>query len=156
MKKQGAGWSVSMCTNVRIFCDVRSNLLEHELSLCIAVGQRAEEAHAKEVEQLEQQIMKYAKEQRALIQRFQKLDVVEDAIRELFVQMKAWIDTHSCRTLCRCCFFCFVQCRLNEEDPTVEQIEIEKQALREESILVVLGALHANLQHLWQFKVRRS
>ena len=66
----------------------RSKLLEHELSLCVASGHRAEEAHAKEIEQLEQQITRYGKEQRALLQRFQTLDVVEDTIRELFVQMQ--------------------------------------------------------------------
>ena len=43
---------------------------------------------------------------------------------------------------------------MTEENPTIEQIELEKEDLLQENMLVVLGALHANLQHLWQFKVR--
>ena len=45
---------------------------------------------------------------------------------------------------------------MNEEDPTPDQLEMEKEELQQESIIVVLGALHANLQHLWQFKVRQQ
>jgi hypothetical protein len=38
--------------------------------------------------------------------------------------------------------------------PPPEQLVAEKEALKGEDILVVLGALHAQLKSLWAFKVR--
>jgi len=63
-------------------------MLEKELKLCIAAGQRAEEAHLKEIEKLEEQTSRYAMEQRALMNRIQQINVLEDAIKDLHVQMK--------------------------------------------------------------------
>ena len=77
----------SCCVRMVGHCD-RSKLLEHELSLCVAIGQQAKEAHAREIEWLELQMAKYCKDQRALLHRLQTNDVVEDAIRELFVKMR--------------------------------------------------------------------
>lgn len=37
--------------------------------------------------------------------------------------------------------------------PTPEQLQAEKEALAGESVVVVLGALHAQLKSLWAFKV---
>ena len=45
------------------------------------------------------------------------------------------------------------QSRVHREHLTADQMALEKSALREESILVVLGALRAHLEQSWQFKV---
>ena len=45
------------------------------------------------------------------------------------------------------------QCHVQREHLAADQIALEKSALREESILVVVGALHAHLEQLWQSKV---
>eukprot|EP00210_Caulerpa_lentillifera_P008925 g8516.t1 len=114
---------------------LRCLMLEKELRLCIAAGHRAEEAHLKETEKLEEQINRYAMEQRVLINKFQQINVIEDAIKDLHVQMKL---------------------RISQQEVTIAKLDQEKEELKNENILTVLGALHANLQHLWQFKVDLS
>ncbi len=50
--------------------------------------------------------------------------------------------------------FLSLQDRIAEDStPTPEQLAQEKEALKDEHVLVVLGALHAQLKALWAFKV---
>ena len=67
-------------------------MLESELNLSIATSQRAEQAHQTEVFNMEADVMKAAAERRSLLEKLQKIEVVEDAIRELYVQMKVIIN----------------------------------------------------------------
>lgn len=51
----------------------------------------------------------------------------------------------------------WLQERLADDGPpTPEQLQAEKAALQFESILVVLGHLHALVKNLWAFKVRQG
>ncbi|KAJ9531904.1 hypothetical protein QJQ45_022057 [Haematococcus lacustris] len=68
-----------------------------------------------------------------LLARLQRVEVVEDSIRELFVQMKGRVA--------------------EDGSPRPESLQAEKAALAGQDILVVLGALHAQLKGLWAFKV---
>ncbi|GMH42998.1 hypothetical protein BSKO_10920 [Bryopsis sp. KO-2023] len=110
----------------------RSSVLESELSISLATSQRAEGAHQEEVANMEADVMQVTAERRSLIEKLQQIEVVEDAIRDLYVQMKD---------------------RIAEDEPSVERLQEEKMALKKENIFVVLGALHATLQNLWAFKV---
>lgn len=47
-----------------------------------------------------------------------------------------------------------LQARVGDDQaPSPAQLQAEKEALRSENILVVLGSLHAILKNLWSFKV---
>lgn len=47
--------------------------------------------------------------------------------------------------------------RVGDDDiPSPEQLQAEKEALRDENILTVLGSLKAILKSLWKFKVRTA
>ncbi|GAX81896.1 hypothetical protein CEUSTIGMA_g9324.t1 [Chlamydomonas eustigma] len=111
----------------------RIGMLESEIKLCVAAAQKAEAAHAEELARAESDVKRVLAERRTLVQRFQLIEVVEDAVRELYMQMKD-------RTA-------------DGGIPTPEQLQAEKAALKEENILVVLGSLHAMLKGLWSFKV---
>lgn len=41
----------------------------------------------------------------------------------------------------------------DDEPPTPAQLQAEKEALKSENILTVIGSLHAILRNLWSFKV---
>lgn len=111
----------------------RNNMLESELSLALAAAHRAEEAHSNELAKVESDVTRVMAERRTLLEKLQQIEVVEDAVRELYVQMKD---------------------RIGEDDhPTLEQLHFEKAQLKEENVLVVLGHLHATLKSLWAFKV---
>lgn len=75
----------------------RANSVESELSLALATSRRAEEAHQLEVANMEAEVMKVTAERRSLIEKLQQIEVVEDAIRDLYVQMKV---NHATGTIC--------------------------------------------------------
>eukprot|EP00803_Ostreobium_quekettii_P008233 evm.model.scf_638.7 EVM.evm.TU.scf_638.7 scf_638:59957-61199(-) len=66
----------------------RANMLEGELSLALAASSRAEQAHQAEVVGMEADVMKAAAERQSLLEKLQEIETVEDAIRDIYVQMK--------------------------------------------------------------------
>jgi len=111
----------------------RAAMAESELKLALAASRKAEEAHVYEVAKVEADVKQVLAERRTLLQKLQSIEVVEDSVRELYVQMKDRIAS--------------------DGTPTPEQLQREKEALQGENILVVLGSLHALLKTLWAFKV---
>jgi len=71
-------------------------------------------------------------ERHRLLERIEQIDVVEDAVRDLYLHMKD---------------------RTSEAELTQEQLDSERELLKGQNILTVLGALHASLKSLWAFKV---
>ncbi|GLC41737.1 hypothetical protein PLESTB_000682700 [Pleodorina starrii] len=111
----------------------RASMLESELGLALAASSRAEAAHASELAKVEGDVARVLAERRGLLEKLQGIEVVEDAVREMVVQMKFRVG--------------------DDERPTPEQLQSEKEALRDENILTVLGSLKATLKTLWTFKV---
>ncbi|GIL86682.1 hypothetical protein Vretimale_11487 [Volvox reticuliferus] len=111
----------------------RASMLESELGLALAASNRAETAHAAELAKVEGDVARVLAERRGLLEKLQGIEVVEDAVREMVVQMKFRVG--------------------DDERPTPEQLQAEKEALRDENILTVLGTLKATLKTLWTFKV---
>lgn len=98
--------------------------------------QQAEVTHGTELGRLEGDVARVLAERRPLLEKLQSIEAVEDAVRELYLQMKE-------RTAERIA-------------PNLGQLEAERQALKKENILVVLGRLKGNLKNLWAFKVRAT
>eukprot|EP00798_Chlamydomonas_sp_ICE-L_P022127 gene22127-29188_t len=108
-------------------------MVESELRLSVGAMRKAEEAHGEEMDNVQGDIKQVMAERRTLVEKLNTIETVEDAVRELYVQMKDRIA--------------------QEGTPIPEQLQREKEALKSESILVVLGRLHAVLKNLWAFKV---
>ena len=72
-------------------------MLESELGLALATAHRAEEAHQVEVSGMEADIMKAAASRRYLLEKLQQVEVVEDAMRDLYVQMQVGMPGCSAR-----------------------------------------------------------
>jgi hypothetical protein len=108
-------------------------MLQSELKITVAAAQQAEAAHVEELGKVEADVIRALAERRSLMQKLTTIEVVEDAVRELYLQMKD-------RTA-------------DQGRPTPEQLQAEKAALKGENILVILGSLHALLKNLWAFKV---
>lgn len=66
----------------------RVAMVESELRLALAAAQKAEAAHAVEVAKVEADVKHVLAERRTLLQKLQTIEVVEDSMRELYVQMK--------------------------------------------------------------------
>lgn len=111
----------------------RSAMLESELSLALAAASRAEAAHGSELAKVEGDVARVLSERRGLLEKLQSIEVVEDAVREMVVQMKVRIG--------------------DDGPPPPEQLQAEKDALRGENILTVLGSLRATMKSLFDFKV---
>ncbi|KAG2501510.1 hypothetical protein HYH03_000017 [Edaphochlamys debaryana] len=111
----------------------RAAMLESELSLALAAMSRAEAAHAEELAKVEGDVARVLAERRGLLEKLQGIEVVEDAVREMVVQMKNRVG--------------------DDELPSPDQLQAEKEALKTENILTVLGSLRATLKSLWTFKV---
>ncbi|KXZ49084.1 hypothetical protein GPECTOR_23g17 [Gonium pectorale] len=116
----------------------RNAMLESELGLSLAASQRAEAAHAVELAAVEGDVARVLAERRGLLEKLAGIEVVEDAVREMVVQMKVRRGAFRVG---------------DDESPPPEQLQAEKEALREENILTVLGSLKAILKTLWTFKV---
>lgn len=67
---------------------VRNRETENELRLTLAVSKRAEEAHHTEIYGMENEVARVMAERHLLIEKLQRGEVVEEAIRNLYVQMK--------------------------------------------------------------------
>ncbi len=63
-------------------------MLESELSLALAASSRAEAAHGSELAKVEGDVARVLAERRGLLDKLQSIEVVEDAVREMVVQMK--------------------------------------------------------------------
>ncbi|KAG2423459.1 hypothetical protein HXX76_015329 [Chlamydomonas incerta] len=111
----------------------RASMLESELGLALAASSRAEGAHAAELAKVEGDVARVLAERRGLLEKLQGIEVVEDAVREMVVQLKSRVGY--------------------DETPSPEQLQADKEALRGENILTVLGSLRATLKSLWTFKV---
>ncbi|PNH04200.1 hypothetical protein TSOC_009663 [Tetrabaena socialis] len=66
----------------------RAAMLESELGLALAASSRAEDAHAVELAKVEGDVARVLAERRGLMEKLQGIEVVEDAVREMVVQMK--------------------------------------------------------------------
>jgi hypothetical protein len=64
------------------------HMLESELQLALAASRKAEEAHAVEIARVEDKWVKASRDAHALIEKVQTVHEIEDAIREVYVQMK--------------------------------------------------------------------
>ncbi|PNW73213.1 hypothetical protein CHLRE_14g623350v5 [Chlamydomonas reinhardtii] len=111
----------------------RASMLESELGLALAASSRAEAAHAAELAKVEGDVARVLAERRGLLEKLQGIEVVEDAVREMVVQLKSRVGY--------------------DDSPSPEQLQADKEALRGENILTVLGSLRATLKSLWTFKV---
>ncbi|KAG1672789.1 hypothetical protein FOA52_002777 [Chlamydomonas sp. UWO 241] len=111
----------------------RTGMTLSELRLTVAAAQQAEKAHQAEMGKVEGDVKRVLAERRALLQKLATIESVEDAVRELYLQMKDRMADEGC--------------------PTPEQLQADKKALAGENILVVVGSLHALLKNLWAFKV---
>jgi hypothetical protein len=63
-------------------------MVEGELQLALAASRKAEEAHAVEIARMEEKWAKASRDARALMDKVQTVQSIEDAIREVYVQMK--------------------------------------------------------------------
>ncbi len=66
--------------------------------------------------------------------------------------MRCLVRLKSCVCVC-VCVPCTQDRRAEDGIPTPEQLLAEKASLADEHVLVVLGALHAQIKALWAFKV---
>ncbi|EFJ46583.1 hypothetical protein VOLCADRAFT_93044 [Volvox carteri f. nagariensis] len=131
----------------------RASMLESELGLALAASSRAESAHAAELSKVEGDVARVLAERRGLLEKLQGIEVVEDAVREMVVQMKPQYPQYRS---CAAYFIYLMRAKFrvgDDERPSPEQLQAEKAALRDENILTVLGTLKATLKTLWNFKV---
>lgn len=108
------------------------NMLESELQLSTAALSARELQHLDELHKAESDNRKNISERRTLVQKLQSIDMIEDAIRELYLQMKDRTATSGA--------------------PTPELLLLEKEELKSVSIVVILGHLHAIYKGLWAWK----
>ncbi len=80
-------------------CLRRLAATESEMKLCVEAAHQAEAAHGQEMAKVESDLKRVLGERRALVQRFQLIEVVEDALRDLYVQMKVLGARH--RDMCK-------------------------------------------------------
>lgn len=127
---------------------------------------RSEEEHHTEIMRLESEVTRGVQERHKLMEKLEQNSVVDDAVRDLYLHMKV------CG--CMCDAICMAgtvregvrrsgcdpheravvpQDRTSEGELTQEQLENERDLLKGQNVLTVLGALHANLKMLWAFKV---
>jgi len=106
--------------------------VESELKLAVQHLRRSEEEHHTEIMRLESEVTRGVQERHKLMEKLEQNSVVDDAVRDLYLHMKD---------------------RTSEGELTQEQLENERDLLKGQNVLTVLGALHANLKMLWAFKV---
>jgi chromosome segregation ATPase len=110
----------------------RFDSVESELQLAVQHLRRSEEEHHSEIMRLESEVTRGVQERHKLMEKLEQNAVVEDAVRDLYLHMKD---------------------RTSEGELTQDQVQSERETLKGQNVLTVLGALHATLKMLWSFKV---
>ena len=153
--------------------------MDEELSLAVKHLKRSEEAHHSEIIRLEGEVTRGVQERHKLMQKLEEIHVVEDAVKDLYLHMKVQCCLGVCQNKCsglgmlsRQLHLRTIICKLNasllgfpaiahqertsEAEYSYEQLNNEREILKGQNVLTVLGALHATLKSLWAFKVHNA
>ena len=72
---------------IYLYVTCRIEVLEAELRLASDANRRSEAARTAEIERAESEVTKLTQERKGLLTRLKDVEVVEDAVRELYVHM---------------------------------------------------------------------